>query len=219
MPNSHPQNSDIIVYLAHLDDFNEASLMADERIPNWVKRQAQTLADKRKIQFLACRLLLSHILRDHYQFDGLPNIEISANGRPQFMDKQAPDFNISHSQSAIAVAVCRYGRIGLDIEWHRQRKNIDKVTDNFFSPSESLWLHQQSDQLTAFWLLWTVRESALKLYAKGVWQMRQLTVIPEPLSVSADFAPQIYTIYRRFDDIHLSISSNLKIAQVKVIRF
>lgn len=207
----------VIIGVASLNQFDITSLQHSERIPPWVKEKASELASKRQLQFLACRFLLAELLHQHWSIETLPLIKAKKNNRPAFVDPTLPDFNISHSGDYIAVAVCQNGQIGLDIEQQRPHDNIEKIAGQFFSVDEFSWLHKQPDKLSAFWKLWTLRESALKLYAKGVWQMREVVINPDTLIVNATFADAFYSTYQQINNVHLSLCCNRSIDILQII--
>lgn len=200
------KSNQVIVQVAHVADYSIDTLQNHSRLSSQVLVQSAPFSTRRKIQFLACRVLLAELLNRYYSIPQLPEIRINTNSRPVFADPTLPDFNISHSHDAIAVAIASEGRIGLDIEQHRERKNILKIAQTFFSEQENQWLNQQPNPLNAFWQLWTLRESALKLYAKGVWQMKEMAIEPISQTITADFAEHFYSHYQQHGDVHLSIS-------------
>ncbi|WP_392564957.1 4'-phosphopantetheinyl transferase superfamily protein [Orbus wheelerorum] len=170
-----------------------------------VIKQAENFSSNKQKQFVACRYLLAQLLNRHLDIVSLPNIKIAENSRPQFEKSHLPDFNISHSGDFIAVAISSEGRVGLDIEFDRPRKNILTIAKQFFSEQENIWLNKQINILSAFWQLWTLRESALKLYAKGVWQMKELEIMMPAQKASAKFATEFYLYHQKLEHIYLSV--------------
>lgn len=209
------------MFIIKLADLNHSSidfsLLPDEVIHTANKFNSAHNSQRKK-QFLVCRSLLATLLKQYYQIPVLPPIIIGENSRPQFQDPNLPDFNISHSQNFVAVAVTSNGQVGIDIEVSRTRKNYLAVAKTFFSADENSWIHNQIDPLNAFWQLWTIKESALKLYAKGVWQMKSVTVNLNDLAkISAPFANHFYHHYQQIDDVHLSLTSNYPIDNLQLL--
>lgn len=195
----------VFIQSANLNDLSYKTLLSSALLSQQVIAQAATLTGKRQKQFVACRYLLAELLNEHFDVASLPNIKIGDNSRPQFEKANLPDFNISHSDDFVAVAVSSAGLVGLDIEHDRPRKNIQKIAEQFFSSSEQRWLNQQHDPLAAFWQLWTLRESALKVYAKGVWQMKELTITMPEQNISAKFAADFYPHHQKLAQLYLSV--------------
>ena len=199
----------LIVQLAHLDTVEVNYSLLSKQIIN----DAQLFNGRRKKQFLVCRSILASLLNQYCQIAILPTMVIGDNNRPCFLDRNLPDFNISHSQDWVAVAISLDGRVGLDIEVARPRKNYLDVAKNFFADAEYQWMMQQADTLTAFWRLWTLKESALKLYAKGVWQIKSVKVDIEKQLISAPFGQHFYYQYQQVASVHLAVNHNKPITE------
>lgn len=207
----------VIVQVANIANYSLATLLTHPLLSSQILIQSESFTVRRRTQFLACRVILAELLHHNYAIPQLPEIRIDSNSRPVFVDARLPDFNISHSHDTIAVAITSEGHIGLDIEQHRERKNMHKIAQTFFSAQENQWLNQQPYPMNAFWQLWTLRESALKLYAKGVWQMKEMAIDPISQSITATFAEHFYNHYQHWDDVHLSISCDRAIAHLELL--
>ncbi|MCX8649865.1 4'-phosphopantetheinyl transferase superfamily protein [Gilliamella sp. B2776] len=200
----------LIVQLAHLDTAEVNYSLLSTQIIN----DAELFNGRRKKQFLVCRSILASLLNQYCQIDILPTMVIGDNHRPCFLNTNLPDFNISHSQDWVAVAISLNGSIGLDIEVDRPRKNYLDVAKNFFSDAECQWMMKQADTLKAFWQLWTLKESALKLYAKGVWQIKSVKVDIDKKLISAPFGQHFYYQYQQVASVHLAVNHNKPITEL-----
>lgn len=200
----------LIVQLANL---NTASVN-NSLLPKQIFEDAKQLSETRRKQFLVCRSILASLLKRYCDIKILPEIIIGDNSRPRFFDRHLPDFNISHSLDQVAVAISLTGKVGVDIEVARQRKNYLNVAKNFFADDEYQWMIKQNDTLKAFWQLWTLKESALKLYAKGVWQIKSVNVDVDKGMISAPFANYFYFKYQQIGDAHLSVNCDMPITQL-----
>ena len=199
----------LIVQLAHLETVEvNYSLLSKQII-----KDAQLFNGRRKKQFLVCRSILASLLNQYCQIAILPTMVIGDNNRPCFLERNLPDFNISHSQDWVAIAISLDGRVGLDIEVARPRKNYLDVAKSFFADAEYQWMMQQADTLKAFWQLWTLKESALKLYAKGVWQIKSVKVDIEKQLISAPFGQHFYYQYQQVASVHLAVNHNKPITE------
>ena len=199
----------LIVQLAHLDTVKVNYSLLSKQIIN----DAQLFNGRRKKQFLVCRSILASLLNQYCQIAILPTMVIGDNNRPCFLERNLPDFNISHSQDWVAVAISLDGRVGLDIEVARPRKNYLDVAKSFFADAEYQWMMQQANTLKAFWQLWTLKESALKLYAKGVWQIKSVKVDIEKQLISAPFGQHFYYQYQQVASVHLAVNHNKPITE------
>lgn len=200
----------LIIQLANLNH----STIDFALLPKQLVDEADKFNDERKKQFLVCRSILANLLKQYCDISTLPTIVVGDNGRPCFLARHLPDFNISHSKNWVAVAISLTGMIGLDVEVDRPRENYLKVAKNFFADDEYQWLIKQDDTLRAFWQLWTLKESALKLYAKGVWQIKSVNVDLTQQVITAPFAQHFYYQYRQVDDVHLSVNCNKPISEL-----
>lgn len=183
------------------------------RIPQSIQQQSESFNVKRRQQFLTGRWLLAELLFNQLGEQKLPDIAIVDNGRPSFIVDRQLDFNISHSGEYIMVALAQGCRIGLDVEHIRPRKKLLALAEYSFSVQEYQWLLSLPDSALAdgFWQLWTLRESVLKLCAKGVWQMKEIQINPQQKRLTADFQPQLFCVTSRDNDIAWAIASDKNI--------
>lgn len=79
-------------------------------------------------------------------------------------------FNISHSANTALIAVTKTYEIGVDIEKINADINFLELTEEFFSPTEYKQLVNlcPTEQLLAFYRLWTLKEAVVKALGKGL---------------------------------------------------
>lgn len=205
----------LIMLITQLANLNHA-IIDFSLLPKQIVDYANKLHGQRKRQFLVCRSILAQLLKQHYSVDILPEMVIGDNSRPRFLDCSFPDFNISHSGDWVAVAVALSGKVGVDIEVDRPRKNYLNVAKHCFADEEYQWMINQEDILLAFWQLWTLKESALKLYAKGVWQIKSVNVNLERHSICAPFGQHFYFHYQQLSGVHLAVNCDNPITNIVV---
>lgn len=104
------------------------------------------------------------------------------HGRPAFSDPSLPDFSISHSGDWLWLAIGEQP-LGLDVEQHRPRRNLDKLMAHVLSPRELAWVSTQDDELRAFYRLWTLREAVLKASGRGLAGLSRLQLFPDELHI------------------------------------
>ena len=100
-------------------------------------------------------------------------LELDAQGRPHCPDERAPDFNLSHTAGAVAVAFCATHAVGIDVEHTRRRINREGIQKRFFAREEQQWVGTRGDE--AFFELWTRKEAMLKASGEGLrgnWSQR-----------------------------------------------
>jgi len=102
---------------------------------------------------------------------GLTNrqLQFSANayGKPFLVNDTRVQYNLSHSGNYIAFAIDSEP-VGIDIELIEP---IDlKIADRFFSNDETAYIKSRAEEMriTAFYEIWTKKESRIKLEGKGL---------------------------------------------------
>jgi phosphopantetheinyl transferase len=117
------------------------------------------------------------IIDERYFSLGLcSEIEIEAGGRPFFANRHA-DFSISHSMNMVAVGYTPSGvthRVGCDIQFMDERKNMDGIAKRAFFFAERQFLvsaANSEERLTRFYQIWTFKESYIKLHGLSVFDM------------------------------------------------
>lgn len=109
---------------------------------------------KRRIEFLASRILLQQLLNQ--------NIEIKylSNGKPILI---SPDyyFSLSHSKDFVAVIISQHKEVGIDIE--QMRSNMETLKEKFLSEKELKTINTSDNFLLH--LYWGAKEAMYKIYS------------------------------------------------------
>jgi 4'-phosphopantetheinyl transferase len=79
-------------------------------------------------------------------------------------------FNLSHTQGAVLLAVCREREIGVDVERIREDFDPREIATRFFSEAEqrALVTLPQTEQRPGFFRCWTRKEAFLKARGHGL---------------------------------------------------
>jgi 4'-phosphopantetheinyl transferase len=140
-------------------DFNKIrSSVSKERI----KKSSKYFYKKDRNLSIGVEILLNHALSKIDIFD--PIFDTDKYGKP-FL-KNYPDiyFNLSHSEKYVACAVSD-SPVGVDIEYIN---DIDlNVAENYFFKSEYEYILNSTDQKKAFFQLWVLKESYMKMTGLG----------------------------------------------------
>jgi 4'-phosphopantetheinyl transferase len=129
---------------------------------------------KDRHRYLITRALLREVLSFYLQ--GNPKdwrFKANLYGKPYLVDSggltQLINFNISHSDGLVVLAICRNKELGVDTE-NTQRKAPIDVAERFFSSSESRHLCSlpREYQAMRFWEIWTLKESYIKARGMGL---------------------------------------------------
>lgn len=127
-------------------------------MPEWrvMSGEWRTLAQQREA---ALRLLYSLLGEESV-------VEHDGNGAPFFPDHPDLSVSISHCRSAVAVAVCHQGRVGIDVE--SRRKIGDGLMERVCTEDELASVCASDDITMAFLQLWTRKEAVLKMRGTGI---------------------------------------------------
>ncbi len=204
-PNTPPSLSAAVVHvwrmwLSQPTDAIDAlrqTLSADER-----DRMARLRRPEARERFAITRGLLRATLAYHLQispaeirFDYLPQ------GKPMLAHPDTDvQFNLSHSREMILCAVTRTRRVGIDGEFFRSIREMEKFAVRFFSENEREWLASVSppEKQRVFFEIWTRKEAYLKACGDGVTRhLRGIDVSPAPADPSV-----IRQITDRPDETH-----------------
>jgi len=152
---------------------------------------ANQLPSYRRTRYLASRSLLAELLFMLYGIKRLPDIKLSASGRPHFVDATLPDFSVAYAGNIVGVLLAPEGQCGLDM--NLQRRFAASVPDPTYSAggNEIIWANNQQDPNEARSQLHTLRQSIHKLIEVPE-EFLQLLPISGRLKV--DNAPYIETI-------------------------
>ncbi|WP_167605567.1 4'-phosphopantetheinyl transferase family protein [Maribellus sediminis] len=132
---------------------NPKELLTQIQLPNEDDlRFAAMRSEKRKVEFLAARMLLK------MAFGEIPEIEYNGFGKPHLKNSYKK-ISISHSADFACVFVSN-NRIGIDIE--RADRNIDRVADRFLHAIEKTTISVFEDQQLAKVAYWSAKEAIFK---------------------------------------------------------
>lgn len=96
----------------------------------------------------------------------------TAKGRPAVENvPEAPDFNLSHADNALVIAVASHGKLGVDIEsLAREVTDLGRLARRYFHQDEvaALVALPAEQQLPRFLTLWTLKEACLKATGQGL---------------------------------------------------
>lgn len=116
----------------------------------------------KKGESLTARRLLKFALKREYGIDYLPEIFRGEFGKPYFVDFPAK-FNLSHSENIACCALFPF-EVGCDVE--RRRPVKPSVIERVCTVEEREYLKKYGEE--NFILLWSLKESRMKLSGKGL---------------------------------------------------
>lgn len=151
------------------------------------KRANAFHSERGQRQFILCRAALrANLCAQHDLENSDLRIYAERNEKPSATVRNEPipiEFNVSHSYDHGLVAFARRGRIGVDIEDHLCRPNIDEILYSVFSIQEQRLLRQTSEPLRRqlFFRLWTYKEALIKATGEGFRRDTSAFSIPHQL--------------------------------------
>lgn len=127
-----------------------------------IKKAGEFFYKKDKLLSIGAELLLKHTLEKIDVFD--PIFGTDRYGKPYLRNYSNVHFNLSHSERYVACAVSD-SPIGVDIEYIH---DIDlNVAKHFFYNSEYEYILSNSNKKRAFFRLWVLKESYMKMTGMG----------------------------------------------------
>lgn len=92
-------------------------------------------------------------------------------GRPYLALANAPDFNLSDTVGGSVVAICRGGRVGIDLERRDRDMPVARLAARWFAPEEAAALGALAPEPArqAFLRLWTAKEASCKATGTGIY--------------------------------------------------
>ncbi len=96
--------------------------------------------------------------------------------------------NLSHSGDLVAAALAE-APVGIDVEWPKHRTSVQQP-DRVFSTAEAAYIAglPEAARQDAFYLFWTLKESACKAVGLRLWQGLRYACF-DPAQGRADLAP------------------------------
>lgn len=188
MLSSKLANDEAHVYFARLSELN---LSCDKLLPLLDNTERAHAARFVRAE-LTLRYVLTHgllrLILARYLAIAPADITFALNqhSKPQLANAALDlQFNLSHSDDAVAIAVTNGIAVGVDIEKLQADTKLD-VAERFFNPAEinALKALAPAAQAEMFYRLWSKKEAVMKADGKG------FALLHNAFSVSLDTAPE-----------------------------
>lgn len=114
---------------------------------------ARFSAEKRKLEWLAVRVLLKELLGEEKKILYLPS------GKP-YLEDRSSFISFSHTHGYVAVAVHPYAEVGIDIEQYGTR--VQRLASRFIREDEQISV-ASGNEIYALLLHWSAKETMFKL--------------------------------------------------------
>lgn len=157
------------VYCANVDDVLQAKERTGAFVPEDLKQSQIWRQAGDRHRSLAGRVLVRQALSQCVQGRLGPELwqfEIGENGKPYVSSEQPRlQFNVSHSDRAVAVVVSSDRDVGIDIEKNSDQEPIFDVLSE--AEAKGLSAVSLADQSQHFLRLWTAKEACAKALGAG----------------------------------------------------
>lgn len=133
-------------------------------------RANRFLVAKTRRQYVVAHWLKGRILS--FYADRHPNelkYERNAYGKPCLLGTEFPlHFNLSHTDSGVALAISATDAVGVDIETQRTPLDLPSLVDFTFHPLERARRSDEAIDAELFYRYWTLKEAATKAIGRGL---------------------------------------------------
>ena len=167
------------IHAWHIDqaEFDKSELEAyclDWLTEKEMGRYKRFTFDHHRKQFLLGRMLIRKTLSEYANIapDKWNFIE-NKYGKPAIapeLNHSSLFFNLSHSGDRQVLVLAKTEAIGVDIESSNKPRRVVKISDRYFSPLEvgEMMALPDSDRLSRFYDLWTLKEAYIKACGLGL---------------------------------------------------
>lgn len=134
-------------------------------------RTARLRFDLHRRRFIGARSALRWLLADALgTAPAAVALTTGPEGKPRLADRQAPAFNLSHSEGVGLIVLAPQGEVGVDVEHLRAVDDCDELAAAHFSPAEQAALARRPESRRggAFLRAWTRKEACLKALGAGL---------------------------------------------------
>jgi len=169
-----PAQTDIDIWLVDDREVADPDLLDAYREilnPEETGRHQRFIFTRHRHQFLVSRALVRCVLCQY--LDCAPAaVEFSHNrhGKPQVVADSGLQFNLTHTNGLIALAVTRRAPVGIDVEYLSRQADIVKLAGRYFADEENRALYRLPVAAwnQRFYDLWTLKEAYLKACGTGL---------------------------------------------------
>lgn len=158
-------------------------------------RHQRFIFSRHRHQFLIARATMRVVLSQYLgQTPAKVDIQTNRLGKPVLGNNTDLQFNLSHTNSQIAIAVVKAIPVGIDVEYLSRRADVVRLAERYFSAQESAALAAlpASEQNDRFYDLWTLKEAYLKACGYGLrTPLDQFGFTVEDGNISISFSDQL----------------------------
>ena len=158
-----------MIYVMKVPENLESLDFLLERLPECKKEKVKTIRDGKTRALGSCAwALLSYALKQEWNLNEWPQIQVGPHGKPEFLGKEGlPWFNVSHTDGWV-LCVIDDQPVGGDIQ--KIPVYREKTVKRYTSQEEWHLLNQQSmkERENSAALLWSMKEAYVKYLGTGL---------------------------------------------------
>ncbi|MGN0462518.1 MAG: 4'-phosphopantetheinyl transferase family protein [Ruminococcus sp.] len=157
-----------LIDTAFLDDNSAFQRFYSKTSPYRQKKTDSFRFRKDKNLCLGAGVLLDYALKEFSLSEKEMTYSVGEFGKPHFVNHSHIHFNLSHSHKCVIASVSDKA-VGCDIELVTEQ-NLD-IAERFFHKNEYMYLkslNSPKEQTSAFFRLWTLKESYVKALGTGM---------------------------------------------------
>ncbi len=112
------------------------------------------------------------------------------HGKPQIAAPVPPipiEFNLSHSDQVILLAIRLQDSVGIDVEAHRPMPLLSNLLQRYFSPQEQAAIAAADQPEQEFFYYWTAKEALTKATGYGLTDLSRVTLQPSDTTLQAQY--------------------------------
>jgi 4'-phosphopantetheinyl transferase len=172
MTTRHLADGEVVVWAASLAvDKSRLETLRSSLSTDEIERASRFRFARDRHRFVAGRSFLRRILAD-YTGDRAEALRFSYGpyGKPRLAERQGIQFNVSHSEDRMLVAVSANITVGVDVEVLNSKHADELVAERFFSAREVQDLRSlpSSEWSRSFLTCWTRKEAFIKARGEGL---------------------------------------------------
>ena len=174
---AEPRDHAVRLWAMAIGDLEEKDVSGWRAVLDYAERaRVERLAVARnRVEYIAAHALTRRVLSEATgEAPSAFRYQVGAKGKPVAVVYGRPaaiEFNLSHTNGLVAIAVSRLGPVGVDAEAIDRNVNL-AVADRYFFGAEGSWLAglPPAGRAEGFLRLWTLKEAYIKATGRGLSQ-------------------------------------------------
>lgn len=185
------------------------------KLPDYEQERVEKMQSiQRRQEFVLGRHLLRTILQKN-NLSYSSELVLSEGYQKPVLKNSELEFNLSHSNKMIALAISKTCKIGLDLQANAKKETLKKVAERYFHLQEQDYIASldEEEELDVLQKLWTLKEAHTKL--NNGLLLQSLSELNLDLENSLFYSPKNETFDISKQKFYLSVLSKNKVLNNK----